>query len=186
LAVVQSLAAQTARGAADLPSFSAAFQTRLIALARAHDLLTRVDWRGAPLEAVVRAVLEPNEEAGVDLEACASNVLLPPARALALAMALHELATNALKYGALSVPEGRVSITCETDPGEGVPVVEWLERGGPEITGPPTRRGFGLRLLEQGLAAQAGVRADIRFEREGVCCLIRLSPVSTLPAEAAG
>ena len=178
LAVVQSLAAQTARGAPDLPSFGAAFQARLIALARAHDLLTREDWTGAPLDAVARAALEPLgiDGARVEMSGCGSGALLPPGAALALAMAVHELATNALKHGALSVPQGRVSVACaDADAG---PVVEWVERGGPPVAGPPVRRGFGMRLLNGRLAAQAGMRADLRFEPEGVRCTFRLPPLS--------
>jgi len=180
LAVVQSLALQTARGAADLPAFSAAFQARLVALARAHDLLTRESWEGAPLAEVARAALAPNiagaAAARVDLDACASGALLEPQQALALALALHELATNALKHGALSVPGGRVSLACRPDPGDGAHVVEWLERGGPPIPRPPARKGFGLRLLQRGLRAQAGVAADLRFEPAGVRCTLRLPP----------
>jgi two-component sensor histidine kinase len=179
LAVVQSLVAQTARGAPDLPSFGAAFQARLIALARAHDLLTRRDWEGAPLDAVARAALEPlaADAARVDLSGCAAGVVLPPGAALALAMALHELATNALKHGALSIPEGRVSLVCKTAPADGAQVVEWVERGGPPVAGPPAKRGFGLRLLGRGLATEAGMGADLRFEPEGVRCALRLPPL---------
>jgi two-component sensor histidine kinase len=96
--------------------------------------------------------------------------VLPPPQALALALALHELATNALKHGALSAPGGRVSVSCGTDPEDASTVVEWTERGGPPVAGPPARRGFGLRLL----ASQAGVAADLRFEPEGVRCALRL------------
>ncbi len=96
---------------------------------------------------------------------------------MTLAMAVHELAANALRHGALSVPGGRVSIACRTAAdGGGAPVVEWVERGGPPVAGPPARRGFGLRLLERGLAAQAGAAADLRFEPEGLRCTLRLPP----------
>jgi two-component sensor histidine kinase len=179
LASVQSIALQTVRGAADLPSFAATFQARLIALARAHDLLTRRDWQGAPLADVARAALHPasgGDEARVDLGACAADVLLPPPQALALTLALHELATNALKHGAFSTPDGHVSIVCETDPDSGSNVIEWVERGGPRIQGPPARRGFGLRLLQRGLASQAGLASDLRFEPEGLRCTLRLPP----------
>ena len=108
--------------------------------------------------------------------ACASGALLPPAQALALAMALHELATNALKHGALSAAGGRVAVSCGTDPDGGAHLLEWVERGGPPVPGPPTRRGFGLRLLQHGLATQSGLAADLRFEREGLRCGIRLPP----------
>ncbi|GAA0566857.1 hypothetical protein GCM10009416_01080 [Craurococcus roseus] len=179
LAVVQSLAFQTARGAADLPAFTGAFQARLVALARAHDLLTQKDWEGAPLAEVVRAALTPTadgDEARLDLGACVSDSPLPPAQALSLALALHELATNALKHGALSAPDGHVSVSCGMNPDGGAHLLEWIERGGPPVPGPPTRRGFGLRLLQHGLAAQSGVAADLRFEPEGLRCEIRLPP----------
>jgi two-component sensor histidine kinase len=188
LAVVQSLAVQTARGAADLPSFSAAFQARLIALARAHDLLTRRNWEGAALDAVVRATLDPLglDAARVDLSGCVAGVVLTPAAALAMGMALHELATNAVKHGALSVPGGRVTIACTADAGEGSHMVEWIERGGPPVTSPPTRRGFGLRLLGRGLATETGMAADLRFEPEGLRCTLRLPQQSGVPGSRMG
>jgi two-component sensor histidine kinase len=96
-------------------------------------------------------------------------------------MALHELATNALKHGALSVPEGRVEVSCGAGPEAGAHVVEWAERGGPPVAGPPARKGFGMRLLERGLAAQTGMMADLRFEPEGLRCLIRLPPAPAGP-----
>jgi two-component sensor histidine kinase/PAS domain-containing protein len=184
LAVVQSLAAQTARGAPDLPSFGAAFQARLIALARAHDLLTREDWTGAPLDAVFRTALEPLgiDGARLEMSGCGSRALQPPGAALALAMAVHELATNALKHGALSVPQGRVSVACAD--ADAAPVMEWVERGGPPVAGPPARRGFGMRLLNGRLAAQAGMGADLRFEPEGVRCILRLPPPPRAPSLA--
>ena len=190
-AAVQAIALQTVRGAADLPSFAAAFQARLVALARAHDLLTRENWEGAALGEVARAALAPNTAgaaaARVDLRACrGSDTVLPPAQAMALALALHELATNALKHGALSAPGGRVSLACRADPEDGAHLVEWVERGGPPIPRPPARKGFGLRLLQRGLKTQAGLRADLRFEPDGVRCTLRLPPPPTgAPAGAA-
>jgi hypothetical protein len=77
---------------------------------------------------------------------------------------------------AASVPGGRVSVRCGADPRNGAPVVEWLERGGPPIAAAPSRRGFGLRLLQRGLAAQAGMATDLRFEPEGLRCALRLPP----------
>jgi PAS domain S-box-containing protein len=183
LVVVQSLAALGTRGGTspDLSRFAAAFQRRILALARAHDLLTREDWTGAPLGDVVRAGLAPvaADGARVDLSALeAPGVFLPPGAALTLAMAVHELAANALRHGALSVPQGRVRVACLPGDGgeDGTPrgALEWLERGGPPVPGPPAHRGFGLRLLERGLAMQAGMGADLRFEPEGLRCTISL------------
>jgi PAS domain S-box-containing protein len=182
LVVVQSLTRLAARGAPpDLSAFAAAFQRRILALARAHDLLTREDWTGAPLDGVVRAGLAPLMVDGdrVDLSACVvPDVFLPAGAALTLAMAIHELATNALRHGALSVPFGHVRVAYITPGGDrdegSRNTVEWVERGGPPIAGPPVRRGFGLRLLERGLRMQAGMGADIRFEPEGLRCTLRL------------
>jgi two-component sensor histidine kinase len=129
------------------------------------------------LDAVLRAALEPLvvDAAQVDLSVCASGIVLPPATALALTMAVHELATNARKYGALSVPTGLISITCRApDPDATNAVLTWTERGGPLVKGQPTRRGFGLRLLQRALTAEAGMGADIRFEPQGVSCILRL------------
>lgn len=186
LAIVQSIAIQTARGAKDLSSFSAAFQARLIALARAHDLLTHGHWEGATTDTVLRAALQPlvPDAAQVDLSGCVPGIVLPPAAALALTMAVHELATNARKYGALSVPTGHIFITCQlSDPGATDAVLAWTERGGPPIKGHPARRGFGLRLLQRGLAAEAGMGSDIRFEPEGLRCTLRLPLVPRPPSK---
>ena len=128
---------------------------------------------------MARAALEPlgTDRARVDLSGWVSGAVLPPGAALALAMALHELATNALQHGALSVPARRVSVAC-TDAADGAspPVVEWVERGGPPVGGPPAKRGFGMRLLGRGLSTQAGMGADIRFEPEGLRCTLHLPP----------
>ncbi len=179
LVVVQSLTLLATRGGSpDLSAFAAAFQRRILALARAHDLLTREDWTGAPLSGVVRAALAPMlvNGAQVDLSACdPPNIILPPGAALTLAMAIHELAANALRHGALSTPDGCVQVAyLGSDGGEPHNAIEWVERGGPPVAGPPTKRGFGLRLLERGLAMQAGMGADMRFEPEGLRCLLRL------------
>jgi two-component sensor histidine kinase len=184
LVVVQSLTFLASRGGApDLSAFAAAFQRRILALARAHDLLTREDWTGAPLDGIVRASLAPlmAGRSRVDLSACeAPGVVLPPGAALTLAMAIHELATNAVRHGALSVEGGRVRLAflSADDDTSGVPryVLEWVERGGPPIAGPPVRRGYGLRLLERGLAMQAGMAADLHFEPEGLHCTLRIPP----------
>lgn len=182
LVVVQSLTLLATRdGSPDLSAFAAVFQRRILALARAHDLLTREDWTGAPLNGVVRAGLAPLAVGcgRVDLSDFeAPGVFLPPGVALTLAMAVHELAANALRHGALSAPAGRVRVAYVASLGHdgSTPrnVVEWVERGGPPVAGPPARRGFGLRLLERGLAMQAGMGADLRFEPEGLRCTLRL------------
>lgn len=174
LSVVQAMALQTARGSASLSSFGLSFQARLIALARAHDLLTHTEWRGAALRDVVDTAVAGGESIHVDLSDCAENEVLAPAQALSLAMALHELATNATKYGALSVPGGHVSITCRTEQEGQAQRVEWREQGGPPVEGAPPRKGFGMRLLERGLSTRSGLVATLDFTPQGLRCSMLL------------
>jgi PAS domain S-box-containing protein len=172
LAMVQSLAVQTARGADDTNSFIVAYQARLFALSKAHDLLTKTEWQGAPLIDVVRSALETS--GGIEVSNCASKAVLAPSQALSLALAFHELTTNAVKYGALSTPEGRVKVSCHCD-GD-LEVIHWVERGGPRVLGPPHRKGLGLRLLERGLSSASWLTPEMRFEPEGLSCTLRLYP----------
>lgn len=175
LAAAQSVAALTARSAASPKAFSVAFQTRLVALARAHDLLTREAWRGASLDEVVRLTLAPhrNEKGGAKRVSIAGpGIRLRPEAAIALHMALHELATNAAKHGALSAPSGRVEVSWEVsdrDSSEtgGVLELSWREHGGPAVR-EPDRRGFGSRLLEQALPRQLGGEAVLTFAPDGM------------------
>ncbi|HEX8379323.1 MAG TPA: sensor histidine kinase, partial [Allosphingosinicella sp.] len=180
LASVQGIAFQTLRGEMPLAEARARFEARLIALSRAHDLLTEENWGGASLERVVKDAVEhlAGEAARVDVEG--EPLRLAPRAALALAMALHELGTNAAKYGALSVEGGRVSISWE-QAGDRLRL-EWRESGGPPVE-PPSRRGFGSRLIERGLAADLGGTAALRFEPAGLRCEIEASLAAIGPAE---
>jgi two-component sensor histidine kinase len=199
LAVALALADQTRRAcaAADHPPerFHADFQTRLVALAAAHDLLTREHWEGAPLTKLVRTALAPHAglAAGGGAGAPAAGaapatprvsvagppVRLAPETALALSMAMHELATNAAKHGSLSVPAGRVEVNWRVEPLDGAAgkalALEWAEHGGPPVQGPPARRGFGSRLIERGLPVQLGRGGTValEFAPEGLRCRIR-------------
>jgi PAS domain S-box-containing protein len=184
LSVVQAMALQTVRGSASLSAFGPAFQARLIALARAHDLLIRTEWRGAALGDVVQSALVNGDGIHMDLGGCAENKVLAPAQALSLAMALHELCTNAAKYGALSVAGGHVSITCRTEAGD-AQRVEWREYGGPPLEGPPPRKGFGMRLLERGLGTRSGLITTLDFARQGLRCSLLL-PQATAPGMPPG
>ncbi|WP_343893604.1 sensor histidine kinase [Craurococcus roseus] len=186
LAVALALADQTRRAcdAANHPPerFHADFQTRLVALAAAHDLLTREHWEGAPLTKLVQTALAPHAgKAGASasrVSAAGPPVRLAPETAIALAMAMHELATNAAKHGALSVPAGRVEVVWRVEsppaaPG-GMLVLHWSEHGGPPVEGPPKRRGFGSRLIERGLPIQLGRggTVDLDFAPGGLRCRI--------------
>ena len=186
LATVQSIAMQTLREAPSPETFAANFEARLIALAKAHDLLTRRQWQGADLADIVAQELAPfaeGAEGRVAIEG--ETITLEPRVALALSMAFHELATNAAKYGALSAPEGRVAIRWRVEPGEddepAAVALEWTEQDGPPVA-PPERRGFGTRLVERSVARELGGQADLRFEPPGVRCEIRF-PLQSGPAD---
>ena len=170
LATVQSIAAQTLRSAATVADARAALEERLIALSLAHDVLTRESWEGAEMHEIATLAISPY--VGADTARIVTGgpeVRLEPSMALAMAMALQELATNAVKYGALSTPEGRLSIlwTLEAD----VIRLTWEEKDGPVVT-QPKHRGFGSRLIERSLSAALGGDAAIDFAPSGVICVI--------------
>ncbi|PVM71927.1 histidine kinase [Caulobacter radicis] len=171
LATIQAIAGQTFHAARSLPAAQEAFTARIIALSEAHDVLTRENWEGADLLDVVdRLVALHGGEGRFVLDG--PSVRLSPRPALSLSMALHELATNAVKYGALSRQGGQVTISWSVDY-SGVPrlSLRWRESGGPPVVA-PTRRGFGSRLIERGLAQELSGEARIDFKPEGVECAI--------------
>jgi two-component sensor histidine kinase len=172
LASVQGIAFQTLRGDLPMAEGRARFESRLMALSGAHNLLTEENWGGASLERVVGDSIEhlAGETARFDVEG--APLRLAPRAALALAMALHELGTNAVKYGALSTEAGRVSIVWTKD-GDRLRLV-WRESGGPPVRS-PSRRGFGSRLIERGLAADLGGTATLDFDPAGLSCRIEAS-----------
>ncbi|MGK6317756.1 PAS domain-containing sensor histidine kinase [Neorhizobium sp. DT-125] len=182
LATVQSLAGQTARHADDLDDFLRRFEGRLLALARAHDLLTKRHWGDAPLDSLAREVLTPLAgEAAKRINIDGPPVALNPRAALSLTMALSELATNAVKYGALSSEVGSLSVAWQLEgETEDSPrlILEWCEHGGPPVK-PPTRRGFGTRLMERCIERDLGGELDLAFEPAGVSARI-LIPVGLL------
>jgi PAS domain S-box-containing protein len=169
LAVVQSIAGQTIRNAASLPEAASTLSSRLISLAKAHDLLTQQNWSGADLRELIKAAIEPH--APIDrLRISGETVWLPPNVALAAALAFHELTTNAIKYGALSNAVGTVSISWEVV-GQGQDrrlELEWRELGGPPVEA-ADRKGFGTKLLERVFAAEAE-SVSLKFERSGLVC----------------
>jgi two-component sensor histidine kinase len=176
LATVQFIASQTLRTAGVPEATRHAFDARLAALGRAHDLLTRGNWEGADLDVIVMQAVEPFssvEERRLSLEG--PRVRVSAQAALALAMAFQELATNAVKYGALSNATGTVRITWSvaTTAGSGTRrlSVRWEESGGPPVQ-PPTRRGFGSRLLERALAQDLDGTVEIAFIATGVVCTV--------------
>jgi two-component sensor histidine kinase/integral membrane sensor domain MASE1 len=174
LATVQSIAAQTARGTTDPARSYEAFIERLMALSRAHDVLTRQRWEGAALDEIVAGAMTPfGGEAGERFAVSGPKVWLEPQSALALAMALHELATNASKYGALSVGKGRVAVDWTVAEDGDAPrlALTWRESGGPAVKA-PRRKGFGSRLLERGLPGDLGGTVALDYRKSGLVCTI--------------
>lgn len=174
LATVRSLAKESLHDTKDVTQAREDLEGRLLALLRAHETLTQERWEGASLKEVIERATSPHREArqkrflldGPDLN-------LPPKFALALSLGLHELCTNALKYGALSGPDGRIEVTWNTSPddtGQRL-VLHWRELDGPTVRA-PERRGFGTRLLEEGLAQELGGEVSLSFEPAGVSCRI--------------
>lgn len=168
LAIVQSIAAQTLRQTAEPKTFNEAFSGRLDALARAHSLLTTALWGGIDLGELVSTALSPFESFKGQILVQGPTVVVKPNGAVTLALVLHELATNAAKYGALGTSTGHVSIGWVIE-GSTV-LLRWSEAGGPSVEEPP-RKGFGSRLISAS-AAQLGGTAEISFGREGVRALL--------------
>jgi two-component sensor histidine kinase len=168
LATVQAMAIQTLKGV-DLAARDS-FLARLFALSSQHDLLTLDNWEGASFEGVVRRALRPwREEGRTRFKVGGPAVHLDPKRALALGMAFHELATNAAKYGALSNETGMVQVTWALEPDGKRLKLRWEEQGGPAVAEPPAR-GFGLRLIEHGLAREISGKVILDFRPSGLVC----------------
>jgi len=174
LAVIQAMARQTARHTGTIEEFLDRFSARLQALARSHDLLVQEGWYGASLSELVRAEVGhyvDGNEPQISIEGPA--FLLTPEAAQNLGLALHELATNAVKYGALSVPAGRVAIAWRQRPeseGGGIEII-WTENGGPAVVA-PKRRGFGTQVIERNLARSLETEVSLKFEKSGARCRI--------------
>jgi two-component sensor histidine kinase/CheY-like chemotaxis protein len=182
LATVQSIAVQTLRNAKNTVQARRHFEGRLIALSRVHNILTLENWEGASLLNVIADSIAPyRDQEWERFEIEGPDVSVPAKYALALAMALHELCTNAVKYGALSNEKGHVRIEWNVSAGNGSRqlTIRWTEVGGPPVR-PPSRRGFGSRLIELGLKRDLGGNVEIDFASTGVNCTIE----APLPSRA--
>jgi PAS domain S-box-containing protein len=170
LATVAAIARQTFAGAQDLDAGRAAFDARLQSLARAHDLLTHGNWEAASLRSVVSEALSAYPTDRLDING--PEISVSPKAVVAIALIVHELATNAAKYGALSAEAGKVSVSWKL---EGQPdpylILLWSESGGPPVA-PPSRRGFGSRLIEAMSSGQLKGRAEVAYDEGGLRCLI--------------
>lgn len=182
LAMVQAIANQTLRSATDLDEAREAFAGRLISLGRAHDILTQVSWTAAPIGEVIEGALCVHRQNSVPrIRISGPNVLLAAKPALSLALALHELATNAAKYGALSNESGTIDLRWHVVHEAEEPrfCLTWSEQAGPPIISPPVQRGFGSRLIERSFAAESGGAVTLTYPPTGLVCRIE-APLASM------
>lgn len=177
LATVQSITEQTLRAAGVDSAVRTLLGERLMALSEAHNVLVQQNWAGADLETIIRGALAPHQNVvGSRFDIAGPMVRLSPNQAVIVSLALHELATNAAKYGSLSADGGRVSVSWNESLngfGERQMNLLWEERGGPPVAH-PSRSGFGTRLLERAFISEAGGAARIDFAPDGVRCVMTL------------
>lgn len=170
LATVQSIAFLSLRYATTMTAFGKSFDARLLALSKTHDLLTSGDWIQAPLHDLVSNELAPYRSDAHAVCLVGGDVQLKPRLLVAFGMLIHELTTNAVKYGALSIPGGEVDVSWQTEPRDRLRL-SWVERGGPPIDQAPARSGMGSRLLETVVAGLGGT-VELQYANTGVSCVI--------------
>ena len=182
LAVIQAMARQTARHAGSIDGFLNQFGARLQALAASHDLLVRESWHGASLSELIRSQLAAYfDQSGGQVAIEGPDVALKPEAAQNLGLALHELATNARKFGALSVPDGRVSITWDRGGGTANALeLDWREGLGPKVKA-RRKRGFGSLVIERNLVRALDAQVELTFEPQGLHCHV-IIPASQILA----
>ncbi|WP_426041671.1 HWE histidine kinase domain-containing protein [Brevundimonas sp. TWP2-3-4b1] len=177
LANIQALVTQSSRNAASLTGFVEGLDRRIHSMAKAHSLLTQSRWEGVSVEGLLTEELGSYIQGSGVVHLEGDDAVLTPKSALSLSLALHELATNAAKFGSLSRVEGQISVAWRVSD-DGSLILTWRETGGPTVMA-PTRRGFGSSLIERALALETGGRATIDYAPTGVVCEIIL-PKSAL------
>lgn len=179
LAIASAIVSQSLRGATSTDAAAKTIASRLSALGVSHDLLIKESWTGSGCRTLIEnAILAFQTEGLKQFTIAGSNVAVSSGPAVALSMVVHELSTNALKYGALSVPNGRVSITWAVDLDTQRFRLEWRESGGPPVV-EPTTKSFGSRFIEQALPGQLQGEARLVFEPTGLICDVNI-PLGSL------
>lgn len=172
LASIQAMVSLTSRSAASLVAFTEGLDRRIGSMSRAHSLLTKSRWEGVSIHALFQEEMDAYRAEHANISLDGPDLALAPKTALALSLAVHELATNAAKYGSLSVNSGRVAIRWRVDDLGGLDLL-WQESGGPPVS-PPKQRGFGSKMIERALAMETGGRPTLVFDPGGVRCRITL------------
>lgn len=182
LASIQAMVSQTSRSASSLTAFTQGLDRRIRSMSRAHSLLTQSRWEGVALHVLIHEELDAYRAEHANIALNGPNVMLVPKAALALSLAIHELATNAAKYGALSVTCGHVAVSWRFNSHDGLDL-HWQESSGPVVS-KPARRGFGSTLIERALALETDGRSTLTFEPGGVVCAITLPASAVQPGAA--
>lgn len=173
LAIIQSIAVMSFPDGISVAQGREDFSGRIQALAEAHSLLTAEEWAGARIGDLVASALRPYCDLATQVSLDGPEIWLPAKAAVNLAMALNELATNAIKHGALSRPDGRVAVRWSHPEGDGTACeVSWAESGGPPVS-EPTRKGFGLALIGSLMPAELGGSTEVQFDPSGFRCRLR-------------
>jgi light-regulated signal transduction histidine kinase (bacteriophytochrome) len=178
IANIQALVLRTSRSAESLTGFVQGLDGRIRSMAKSHSLLSQSRWEGVSIDRLLREELDAYALEKMKFELSGVNVTLTPKSALSLSLAIHELATNAAKFGAFSRPLGRVEVHWHRPPDGGIELT-WREIGGPTVT-PPTHVGFGTTLIERALAMETGGRATLHYHPTGVVCEVSLPSSSVL------
>ena len=177
IANIQALVRQTSRSAESVSGFVTGLEGRIRSMAKAHSLLSQSRWESVSLTRLIHEELEPYKNGGTQLRVLGEDLLLTPKSALSLSLAIHELATNAVKYGALSRPGGSVGVAWQTAD-SGIDL-SWTEAGGPPVA-IPNRIGFGTTLIEKALGMETGGTSKIDYLHDGIVCKIFLPESSLL------
>jgi light-regulated signal transduction histidine kinase (bacteriophytochrome)/ActR/RegA family two-component response regulator len=182
LANIEALVKQTSLSADSLSAFVEGLAARIQSMAKAHSLLSQSRWEGVSIRSLLLEELDPYIQGTPRFETVGPDLVLTSKSALALSLAIHELATNAAKFGALSVDGGRVAIRWSLTESGGLDL-SWTESGGPAVV-PPTRRGFGSTLIERALAMETEGQATLRYLADGVICDVALPPAAMASFDA--
>jgi two-component sensor histidine kinase/response regulator RpfG family c-di-GMP phosphodiesterase len=169
MAIVQSIVKLTK--ADNIKDYTDVIEGRIRALSRVHAILSDARWHGADLATLVDEELAPYRGGSAEIRTAGPNVLLDPTSAQTFTLALHELATNAVKYGALSAASGKLGLTWSAKPGE--IVLEWTESGGPSVS-EPSKFGFGTKIINGSIERQLGGKAEFDWDRGGLRCVLHI------------